>query len=467
MPVRVRRVAARLLERERDAEVGDERMPALQQHVLRLHVAVHDAVAVRVLERVRHLARELQGDVHGQAPLAREPRAQRLALDEGHDVPQQPARAPRVEQREDVRVLQRRGDADLLEEPLGADGGGELLAQHLDRDAAVVPQVAREVHGGHAAARRARARSRSGPRALSRVARRAAAGAPGRRAPRRPAARGSRRRRGRARRAATRPRAAAPRRSPHASRDERVALRRLAGERGLEDRVDRAPALGRHRRVGGVGSLLELAAEPHARDGPLATDGRRRDAERLRGLGDAEPGEVAQLHQPGLLRIEHGEARERVVQRDHVDASSDAPSADGAPRSADDAIRTAERDLHRAAAALERAARARVVQQHAPHHLRGDGEELRAALPARVVLVAEPQPRLVHERGGLEGVSLALAAQRELRLPAKLRVHEPHERLARLSVAGAPRAQQLGHRVPGVPLGAGGAAQGRRQVRAG
>ena len=43
-----------------------------------------------------------------------------------------------------------------------------------------------------------------------------------------------------------------------------------------------------------------------------------RDAERRRRLGNAESREVAQLHQPGLLRIQDREARERVVEREHV-----------------------------------------------------------------------------------------------------------------------------------------------------
>ena len=36
--------------------------------------------------------------------------------------------------------------------PLGAERRGELRVQHLDRDVAVVPDVAREVDGRHAAA---------------------------------------------------------------------------------------------------------------------------------------------------------------------------------------------------------------------------------------------------------------------------------------------------------------------------
>jgi hypothetical protein len=57
---------------------------------------------------------------------------------------------PRIEQGEDVRVLQVGGGLDLGEEPLGADHGGQLGPEHLDRDLAVVLQVVGEVHRGHA-----------------------------------------------------------------------------------------------------------------------------------------------------------------------------------------------------------------------------------------------------------------------------------------------------------------------------
>ena len=43
-----------------------------------------------------------------------------------------------------------RGDLDFLEEPLRAQGRGELRLEHLDGDGAVVPHVLSEVHGGHA-----------------------------------------------------------------------------------------------------------------------------------------------------------------------------------------------------------------------------------------------------------------------------------------------------------------------------
>ena len=84
--------SARVLECEGDPEVGDQCMAALQQDVLGLHVAVHDAMAVRVLERIRDLAHQLHRVIHREATLTREPRAQRLAVDERHDVPHQPLR---------------------------------------------------------------------------------------------------------------------------------------------------------------------------------------------------------------------------------------------------------------------------------------------------------------------------------------------------------------------------------------
>jgi hypothetical protein len=60
--------------------------------------------------------------------------------------------------------------------------------------------------------------------------------------------------------------------------------------------------------------------------------------------------------------------------------------------------------------ALEGAALARVIDQKAAHHPRPDGDEVGPALPARAGLVDQLEVGLVHERGGLEGVSGALAA---------------------------------------------------------
>ena len=48
-------------------------------------------------------------------------------------------------------MLQVRGDADLAQKPLDAEHRAELGVEHLERDVALVPEVAREVDGRHAA----------------------------------------------------------------------------------------------------------------------------------------------------------------------------------------------------------------------------------------------------------------------------------------------------------------------------
>jgi len=49
-------------------------------------------------------------------------------------------------------VLQPGGDPDLAEEAVGAEYGGELRPEHLERDPPVVLEIAGEMYRGHAAA---------------------------------------------------------------------------------------------------------------------------------------------------------------------------------------------------------------------------------------------------------------------------------------------------------------------------
>jgi hypothetical protein len=143
--------ATSLCHREGDPEIGDDRLTGLEQDVLGLEVAVHHAASVGEVERAGEEREQTQGLVEGQLLLAREPGPQRLALDVGHHVVEQAVGRPGVEEREQVGMLQVRGGPDLAQEPLGADDGGELGAQHLDGDLAVVLEVVGEVDGGHAA----------------------------------------------------------------------------------------------------------------------------------------------------------------------------------------------------------------------------------------------------------------------------------------------------------------------------
>ncbi len=138
-------------DRQRDPKIRHHRLAFLQQDVARLDVTVNHVAAVRVLQRRRHLRSDLDGLVHGQLLLDRNLVAQRLALDVRHHVVEEALRFARIVERQDVRVLQVGGDLDLVEEALGAQDGGELRAQHFDRDLAVVLHVMGEVDGRHAA----------------------------------------------------------------------------------------------------------------------------------------------------------------------------------------------------------------------------------------------------------------------------------------------------------------------------
>ena len=116
----------RLVERLGDAEVGDQRVALGREHVVRLDVPVHYAVPVGVAQRVGHVAQDAGGLGHGQLALAPEPRAQRLALHQRHGVVEQLARLAGGEQRDDVGMLERRGQVDLAAEAVEAQAGGEV-----------------------------------------------------------------------------------------------------------------------------------------------------------------------------------------------------------------------------------------------------------------------------------------------------------------------------------------------------
>ncbi len=141
---------AGLLQRARDPEVGDQGVPAAQQDVLRLDVPVDDPLPVGVGQRIGHLARELERLVHRELRLAIQAIPQRLALDVRHHVVEETGGLTRVVQRQDMRVAEVGRHLDLAQEALGPEHVGQLGTQDLERHRAVMPFVARQVHGGHA-----------------------------------------------------------------------------------------------------------------------------------------------------------------------------------------------------------------------------------------------------------------------------------------------------------------------------
>jgi len=135
--------------RARDAEIGDERLPVLEEDILRLDVAVNYPVTVRVVERARDLGRDAQGFVERKLALAIESRAQRLAGDVRHDVVQLAVRLARVVDGEDVRVAKLCCELDLTTEAFWPEDEAELREEHFDRDLSMEPEVARQINRSH------------------------------------------------------------------------------------------------------------------------------------------------------------------------------------------------------------------------------------------------------------------------------------------------------------------------------
>src|SRR6188768_2138443 len=89
--------------------------------------------------------------------LAGEPFPEGLALDKRHDIVEQGEACrgghfSRVDQSEDMGMLQVGRDADLTQEPVPAQCGGKLGVQYLEGDGALMLDVVRQEDGRHAAA---------------------------------------------------------------------------------------------------------------------------------------------------------------------------------------------------------------------------------------------------------------------------------------------------------------------------
>ncbi len=135
-----------------DAKVSDQRVATREQHVVGLDVSVNHAARMRVGQRVGDLAQDPGCFGNRKLAVADQPLPQRLAFDIGHDIVQETVGLTRIEQRQDVRMLQLGRDLDLAKESIAPHGGSELGPEHLHRDFAMVLQVLREIYGCHAAA---------------------------------------------------------------------------------------------------------------------------------------------------------------------------------------------------------------------------------------------------------------------------------------------------------------------------
>ncbi len=127
----------------------------------------------------------------------------------------------------------------------------------------------------------------------------------------------------------------------------------------------------------------------------------------------------------GRARVRSGEPLERVFERQQLVRFS----------FGEERFDVFERDAFGVAASLRALARSRVVDEHAPHRLRRDGEELRSALCGDAVLSRESKVRFVHQRRGSKRVPRPFVAEPRARELAELVVEQADHAIERGGVA--------------------------------
>ncbi len=134
-----------------DAEIRHERVTRIEQDVGWLDVPVDHVAAVRVAQRIGHLACDPERVADRELAFPGEAVPQGLALDVGHDVVDQPIGLVRIVQRQDVRVVETSGDLNLAQESGRSHIGGQLGAEHFHGYRALVLEVVGQEDSRHPA----------------------------------------------------------------------------------------------------------------------------------------------------------------------------------------------------------------------------------------------------------------------------------------------------------------------------
>ena len=164
---------------------------------------------------------------------------------------------------------------------------------------------------------------------------------------------------------------------------------------------------------------------------PVTLDGRGRAVERIRGLLDREPAEIAQLHDARLLGIELFEVREGGVEAYDIEVRAVLRNVDAGERHPD------------AAVALGSVASPRVIDEDIAHEPRDDADEMSAVLPVHACDTAQPQVGLVDEGGRLQGVIATFVGELSAGDRTQLGIDGIDQAIARAGIARSPRLEQL------------------------
>ncbi len=109
-----------------DSEVCHDRVLTTQEHVVGFDVPMDDSLGVCLGKGVRHVTEDSYGISQRQLVFAGELAAQRLTVHERHHVVQKAGGLAGIDERQDVRMLQVRGDLDLPQESRSTDDRREL-----------------------------------------------------------------------------------------------------------------------------------------------------------------------------------------------------------------------------------------------------------------------------------------------------------------------------------------------------
>jgi hypothetical protein len=108
-----------------------------------------EAVRVRVRQRLGYVGGDAERVSERELRLLSQAYLKGAALDMGHDVVQQSFDRSRLEERENVRMLELRLDLDLAEETIGGHRADELGLEDLEGDVALILQISGEKDDRH------------------------------------------------------------------------------------------------------------------------------------------------------------------------------------------------------------------------------------------------------------------------------------------------------------------------------
>jgi len=177
----------------------------------------------------------------------------------------------------------------------------------------------------------------------------------------------------------------------------------------------------------------KLPIQPGSGHIPIADDGDWRKLQNLGGLFDTEAAKEPQLHHRGFPRIDFRQRIQGVIDCDKLCGPIYS-----------DIHRLVHRNAFEPAAPLQVLTPC-VVHQYSPHHLRGNGKEMSAILPAHPIAIDQPKVSFIHESRRLKRMTRAFPRHQCSGLPPKLVVNNGRQLVECGPVATAPSNQELGY----------------------